>query len=115
MPRHDGQIPRVLFSEPECRAVVVVLAQGETMGDHQVRERALVHVVSGRVSIDAGDAPLECGAGCLVAFEPSERHSLHAHEDTTLLLVLAPWPAPDHYAAGDAADAQHLPTNASLD
>jgi len=46
----DGrQIPRVLFSSPECRAVIIELRAGEEMGEHRVRERALVQVVSGSV------------------------------------------------------------------
>lgn len=113
--RHDGQIPRVLFSAPECRAVVVELESGEAMGDHHVRERAVVHVVSGRVSIDASGETAECPAGTVVTFAPSERHSVHAVEGSTLLLLLAPWPAARHYSdAGEADHAQQLPANASL-
>jgi quercetin dioxygenase-like cupin family protein len=85
------------------------------MGDHHVRERAVVHVVSGRVSIGVGGTPLECGAGSLVAFEPGESHSVEALEDARLLLILAPWPAAEHYTDDEASDAQHLPANAQLD
>lgn len=113
--KHDGQIPRVLFSAPECRAVVVELESGETMGDHHVRERAVVHVVSGRVSIDASGETAECAAGTLVNFAPGERHSVHAAEKATLLLLLAPWPAARHYTDdAEAGHAQHLPANASI-
>ena len=113
--KHDGQIPRVLFSAPECRAVVVELESGETMGDHHVRERAVVHVVSGRVSIDASGETAECAAGTLVTFAPGERHSVHAAEKATLLLLLAPWPAARHYTDdAEAGHAQHLPANASI-
>lgn len=113
--RHDGQIPRVLFSAPECRAVVVELESGQTMGDHHVRERAVVHIVSGRVSIDASGETAECPAGTVVTFAPGERHSVHAVEGSTLLLLLAPWPAAHHYSADAEADhAQRLPANASV-
>ena len=56
-------MPRVLFSAPECRAVVVDLDGGETMGDHKVRERAVVEVVTGRVSIEASGDAVTCDAG----------------------------------------------------
>ena len=110
VPRRDGQIPRVLFTSPEARVVVVELGRGETMGDHRVRERALVQVVSGRVSISASGEEVECDAGTLVVFEPGERHSVHALAEARLLLVLAPWPAPEHYVEEDTG--QHLPANA---
>jgi quercetin dioxygenase-like cupin family protein len=112
VPRGDGQIPRVLFTSPGCRAVVVDLAAGETMGDHRVRERAVVQVVSGRVTIDSSGESVDCDAGTLVTFDPGERHSVHAHEETRLLLILAPWPAASHYTDAESEQAQHLPANA---
>ena len=113
--KHDGQIPRVLFSAPECRTVVVDLEPGETMGDHHVRERAVVQVVSGHVSIDAASETAECPAGTLITFAPGERHSVHAVERSTLLLLLAPWPAAHHYSDDTEADhAQQLPANATI-
>jgi quercetin dioxygenase-like cupin family protein len=114
--RHGRQIPRVLFSAPECRAVVVELERGETMGDHQVRERAVVQIVSGRVAIEASGETAECAADTLVTFAPGERHSVHALEQATLLLLLSPWPAASHYTDdAEAAHAQQLPANASVD
>ena len=113
--RTSGQIPRVLFTSPECRAVVVELAGGETMGDHRVRERAVVQVVAGRVSVESSGAPVECEAGTLVTFDPGERHSVRALVDSRLLLLLAPWPAPAHYEGDEAERAQHLPANARVE
>lgn len=112
VPRRDGQIPRVLFSAPECRAIVVELEAGEAMGDHNVRERAVVQVVSGRVSIEASGRTAECPAGTLVTFAPHERHSVQALEEATLLLLVAPWPAAEHYSDSETQNAQQLPANA---
>ncbi|MGH3039234.1 MAG: hypothetical protein ACRDLZ_07505 [Gaiellaceae bacterium] len=105
VPRTGRQIPRVLFSSPECRIIAVDLLAEEEMGDHRVRERALLHVVTGRVSIESSGTTAECPAGTLVVFEPGERHRLYALTDARLLLVLAPWPAPDHFP-------EHVPANA---
>jgi quercetin dioxygenase-like cupin family protein len=116
VPRPEGQFPRVLFSTPECRGVVIELAAGQEMGDHHVRERAIVQVVSGRVAIQAAGETAECDAGTLVAFAPNERHSVRALDDATLLLLLAPWPAHSHYTDGAGErDPQQLPANASVD
>jgi quercetin dioxygenase-like cupin family protein len=102
----------VLFTSPECRAVVIDLRAGEALGDHNVRERVVVHVVDGEVSVEARDETASCGAGTLLAFEPGERHSVRAASDARLLLLLAPWPAPGHYSDREAGHAQHLPANA---
>jgi quercetin dioxygenase-like cupin family protein len=115
VPRRDGQIPRVLFSSPECRAVAVELRAGEAMGEHHVRERALVQVVRGRVEIDASGETADCGAGTLVVFERGESHSVRSLEPSLLLLILAPWPAHGHYTETEAADPQHLPPNAAVE
>jgi quercetin dioxygenase-like cupin family protein len=114
VPRRDRQIPRVLFSAPECRAVALEFEAGEEMGDHHVRERAVVSVVAGRVAIDASGEATECGVGALLTFDPGERHGVRAIEHSLLLLILAPWPAAEHYTDADAADAAQLPANATI-
>ena len=85
------------------------------MGDHHVRERAVLHVHHGRVAIDVGGQEVECGGGTVVTFEPAERHAVRALEQSMLLLVLAPWPAAEHYVEGNAGDALHVPANASVE
>ena len=107
------QIPRVLFSSPECRAVVLDLRAGEELGDHRVRERAVVEVVSGRVSIESSGETAECESGALVTFDPGEQHTVRALTDSRLLLLLAPWPAAKHYTDAEMSHAQHLPANAT--
>lgn len=114
-PSVGRQKPRVLFSSPECRLVVLDLQSGEDMADHRVRERAVVEVISGRVSIEAGAETVECDAGTLVTFDPGERHAVHGLEDARLLLVLAPWPGKGHNHASEAPHDQHLPANATIE
>jgi quercetin dioxygenase-like cupin family protein len=114
VPSTDQQKPRVLFSSPECRIVILDLVQGEALADHRVRERAVVEVVSGRVSIETATETVICEAGALVAFEPGERHAVYGLEDARILLLLAPWPATGHNAASEAPHDQHLPANATI-
>jgi len=105
--------PQVLFSTPEARGVVVDLAQDEEMGDHQVRERALVHVLRGSVACTSGTDTATCVEGALVVFEPGEPHTLRALQPTRLLLTLAPWPAEGHYDASGGEDPHELPVHAT--
>ena len=115
VPSVGAQKPRVLFSSPECRLVALDLRSGEQLPDHHVRERAVVHVISGRVAIDAANETVECEPGTLVTFDPGERHALHGLSEARLLLVLAPWPAAGGTAAAKAPDDQHLPANATAE
>jgi mannose-6-phosphate isomerase-like protein (cupin superfamily) len=93
--------PHVLFSD-DSRAVLIRLAPGQELSEHQVRERAFVCVVEGWAVIRCGDRELDVGVGSLVTFAPAERHSVWSAGGARLLLLLAPWPAPDHYGPGES-------------
>lgn len=107
--------PRVLFSTPQCRAVVLDLRAGERLGDHGVHERAVLQVVSGDVVVRCGDQDAACGAGTLITFAPDERHGVEAASDARLLLLLAPWPGDGHYPDGVEVDATRMPAHATAD
>jgi quercetin dioxygenase-like cupin family protein len=102
----------VLFSTPECRAVVIDLRPGDELGEHSVRERATIQIVSGSVAITGGGQTVTAEAGTLVTFAPGERRSLRAEGDARVLLLLAPWPASSHYASDEVARPDRLPENA---
>ena len=114
VPSTSHQKPRVLFSSPECRIVILDLLQGESLAEHRVRERAVVEVISGRISIETSTETLTCETGALVVFEPGERHAVHGLVDARVLLLLAPWPAAGHNAASEPPHDQHLPANATV-
>jgi quercetin dioxygenase-like cupin family protein len=89
--------PLVLDSEAEGRAIVIQLPAGELLQEHQVHERAVLLVVSGKidVSLPSGES-VSGGPGLMAAFHPTERHEIKASEDSRLLLLLAPWPGLGH-------------------
>jgi quercetin dioxygenase-like cupin family protein len=93
--------PVVLDSDDAARVVLIALQPGEELGEHEVKERAFVLVVEGTVQVEAGGQSLQAGAGTLLLFQPEERHAVSSQDGARMLLVLAPWPAPDHYRGGD--------------
>ena len=105
--------PQVLFSTPEARSVLVDLATGKVLGDHRVRERTVLQIVSGLIEITAGGETAMCAEGVVVLLEPGEVHSVRAQEDSRLLLVLAPWPGTGHYDPAELSDPHLLPVNAT--
>ena len=89
--------PRVIGAAEEGRAILVNLPAGESLGEHQVRERATVIVLSGDLEISTADRPATgAGAGTMAVFEPTERHSVLARQDSRFLLLLAPWSSDEH-------------------
>ena len=96
--------PVVLHSKDgSARAVLIELRAGEALGDHGVKESALVLVLAGAVRVEAGDESVDGDAGTLFHFEPDERHSVTSDGGARLLLLLAPWPGEGHYR-GDPAE-----------
>jgi quercetin dioxygenase-like cupin family protein len=80
--------------------VLIGMEPGQQLGEHQVRETAYLVVVSGTVEVEAGGESLRAAEGTLLRFERGEEHAVGSADGARLLLVLAPWPAADHYPAG---------------
>lgn len=99
----DGaRSPVVLHSQNgESRIVLIALEPGQELRDHEVKEAALVLIVSGEARIEAGGDARHGEAGDLFRFGPSERHAVSSEGGARLLLTLAPWPGEGHYR-GDA-------------
>lgn len=102
----DGtRSPVVLHSrDGESRVVLIRVEAGQALGDHQVKEAALVLVVEGRVRVDASDESVDAGPGELLRFDPDERHAITSESGARILVVLSPWPGDGHYR-GDAVSA----------
>ncbi|HEX6602963.1 MAG TPA: cupin domain-containing protein [Solirubrobacterales bacterium] len=89
--------PAVIESDPEGRAILIELPEGEALSDHRVHERAWLLVVRGEVEVhDAGEQSVSGGPGLLATFDPNERREVRARKDTRLLLLLSPWPGVGH-------------------
>jgi quercetin dioxygenase-like cupin family protein len=89
--------PIVLHSDDGARAVLIVLAPGQSLGEHQVKENAWITVLEGTVEISAGSETIAAPPGTLTRFDPGERHSLRSTGGARVLLLLAPWPGEGHY------------------
>jgi quercetin dioxygenase-like cupin family protein len=76
------------------------LPAGEELQEHEVHERARIVLVEGEVEVSTpAGGSVAAGAGCLLEFEPGERHTVAARSDALLLLVLSPWPGDGHPGA----------------
>jgi quercetin dioxygenase-like cupin family protein len=95
--------PVVLHSKDGAeRAVLIELRAGEALGEHSVKESALLLVLDGRVRVAAGDDSIDADAGALFHFEPDERHSVTSDGGARVLLLLAPWTGEGHYRGEQA-------------
>ncbi|HEX5172980.1 MAG TPA: cupin domain-containing protein [Gaiellaceae bacterium] len=95
---HGARSPVVLHSKEGAeRAVLIELRAGEALGEHSVKESALLLVLDGTARVDVGGESVEGAAGSLFHFDPDERHSVASEAGARLLLLLAPWTGEGHY------------------
>jgi quercetin dioxygenase-like cupin family protein len=75
--------------EHAMRQTVVALVADATLSEHENPGEATVHVLIGRVRLTAGQDSWEARSGDLIVV-PDSRHSLHALEDTAIVLTAVP-------------------------
>jgi quercetin dioxygenase-like cupin family protein len=92
--------PAVLRSDEAARAVLVALEPGQALGEHQVKEGALVTVIDGTVRVETGGEAVSGETGSCFYFDADERRSISTETGARILLVLAPWPGEGHYRGG---------------
>ena len=96
----QGSRSPVVLHSGEARAVLIGLAAGQALREHEVKEQAFVTVVEGRVRVEVGGEVTDAEVGTLFVFDPEERHSVATEEGARILMVLAPWPGDGHYRGG---------------
>jgi quercetin dioxygenase-like cupin family protein len=94
------RLPEILSSSDAARAIVLALAAGESLSDHEVHERAWLIVLDGEIEIwTSADERASGGTGLLVELSPGERHEVRASTKVRLLMLLTPWPGDGHPGA----------------
>ena len=92
--------PQVLMTDDGTRAIAIRLEAGQSLDDHQVRERAWLVIVEGEAEIRCRGDVVRGGVGTLATFAPGERHAVSSEQGARVLLLLAPWPGDGHYRGG---------------
>lgn len=86
----SGRSARSVYGgrEHTIKHTLIALCAGHGLSEHANPGEATVHVLSGRVRLTAGDSVWDGQSGQLIVV-PQETHSLHALEDSVVLLTTA--------------------------
>jgi quercetin dioxygenase-like cupin family protein len=86
---HSGRAASTLPHPVDgLRQTVIALRSGAELGEHESPGAATLLVLRGRVRLVAGDEAVEIGAH-QIGPVPNRRHSLHADEDSVVMLSVA--------------------------
>lgn len=89
LPDHPaGRTARTVMSGSTMRAVVIALAVGHELAEHDAPPAAVLQVLTGQVRLVAGEEAWTLSAGQLIPI-PQQRHSVHADEDSAFMLTVA--------------------------
>jgi quercetin dioxygenase-like cupin family protein len=86
-----GRNARTLMKYEDFRVVLTVLRAGVRIAEHQTEGRISIHVVSGRLRLNAAGRTFDLRSGGLVSLDHREPHDLEAIDDSAFLLTMA-WP-----------------------
>ena len=84
----SGHTARTVVTGPSMRAVVMAIAAGGGLAEHEAPPAATLHCLTGEVTLRAGDREWPLRPGQLVPI-PSARHSVVAHTDAAVLLTVS--------------------------
>lgn len=74
--------------EHVLRQTLIAMLGGQELHEHENPGEATLQVLHGRVRLTAGTVSWDCAEGDLLTI-PDTRHSLHATEDSVVLLTVA--------------------------
>ena len=89
LPNHKaGRTAKAVLSGSVMRAVVIALAEGADMSEHDSPTAATLYAITGELTLSTSTNEWRIHPGELLAL-PRQRHSVHAHRDSAFLLTVA--------------------------
>jgi quercetin dioxygenase-like cupin family protein len=89
LPNHPaGRTARTVLSGTVMRAVVIAMAEGSELSEHDSPPAATLYCITGTVTLRSGSSDLTVREGQLVPIPP-QRHSVVAHVSSAVLLTVA--------------------------
>lgn len=89
LPNHPaGRAARTVLSGQAMRAVVIAMKEGVELAEHDSPPAATLYCITGSVAVRSAHREWTVQPGELVPIPP-QRHSVHAHTDSAVLLTVA--------------------------
>jgi quercetin dioxygenase-like cupin family protein len=87
-PPSGGILSRTVFQDDHVKLVLFAFDTDQELSEHTASSAAMIHVLSGRATIQLGQERLEAGAHTWIHMPPRLTHAVHALEPTRMALYL---------------------------
>lgn len=85
----DAPKPKVLIQTEPFNVLRLIIAAGKTVPEHHAAKEITVQCVVGKLEFNTMGKTLVMTPGKMLFLPPGERHSLHAIEDSVVLVTKA--------------------------
>lgn len=84
----DSIVSRTLFSDDTVKVILFGFAAGQELSEHTASKPALLHFLDGTATLTLGTDTMEANPGTWAHMPANLPHSILAHTQTTMLLLL---------------------------
>ena len=84
----DSIISRTVVKNDDMDVIVFGFAPGETLSEHTSSRPAMLHFLKGEATVTLGEETHTAVAGAVAALPPHLPHSITAHTETIMLLIM---------------------------
>jgi len=81
-------VSRTLPSSPQYKSILFGFAPGQELSEHTSSKAAALYILSGSAKLTLGDQTMEVSAGAWASMPPNLPHSILAHDEVKMLLVM---------------------------
>lgn len=87
-PPSGGILSRTVFQDEHLKLVLFAFDTDQELSEHTASSAAIIHVLSGRATIQLEDQRVEASANAWIYMPPKLRHSVLALEPMRMILYL---------------------------
>ncbi len=84
----DSIVSRTIVNNDKFTATVFGFDAGQELTEHTSTKAAIIHILKGEATLTLGEARYEVKAGAWASMTPNLKHSLFAHTQVVMLLLM---------------------------
>jgi quercetin dioxygenase-like cupin family protein len=84
----ESIVSRTVYRDDQVKAVLFGFAAGEGLTEHTASQAAILHFLQGEATVTLGELEEKAAPGSFIHMPPKLPHSVVAHSDVLMLLLL---------------------------